>query len=332
MKVALYSSHKFEKDFLEMANGGKHSLVFLGPNLSLSTVRLAQGCDAVSIFVNDDASQPVLEELHEIGIRYVALRSTGYNHVNLRTASALQMRVARVQTYSPYAVAEHSVALMLALNRKLIKAHARVQQLNFSLDGLVGFDMHRKAAGIIGLGKIGKVVAQILHGFGCKILAYDPAPDRHFASRFHIRLTDIDTLCTQSEIVTLHVPLSEQTKYLINAERIEKMKKGTMLINTSRGALIHTKAVIQGLKSGKLGSLGIDVYEEEQGLFFEDHSEEILQDDVIARLMTFQNVLITSHQAFLTDTALQHIAQTTIYNLDCFVQGVVGINELTYTS
>lgn len=332
MRVALFSSHKFEKDFLEKANQDKHQLVFLEARLTPLTVKLEQDCEAISVFVNDDGSQPILQELHRLGVRFLVLRSTGFNHVDFKTASSLHMRVARVQTYSAYAVAEHSIALMLALNRKLIKAHARIQQLNFSLDGLTGFDMHSKTVGIIGLGKIGKVVAQILRGFGCNVLAYDPAFDELFAQQHQVQTTDIDTLCAQSDIITLHVPLNEETKYLINAERIGSMKHGVMVINTSRGGLIHTKAVIQALKTGKIGSLGIDVYEEEQGLFFEDHSEDILQDDMIARLMAFQNVLITSHQAFLTDTALHEIAQTTIENLDCFASGEVCINELTYTS
>ena len=324
----MYSTHTFERSFLEQANDAKHELLFLKPRLSDTTVPLAQGCQAVSIFVGDDASQPVLEALSEIGVQFLALRSTGYNHVDLKAAAMLQMRIARVMEYSPYAVAEHSVALMLALNRKLIKAHTRVRELNFSLDGLVGFDMHRKTVGIIGLGKIGKVVATILRGFGCGILVSDPSPDYHFATHLKIKYTDVDTLCTQSDIISLHAPLTAQTRYLINAERISKMKRGVMLINTSRGALVNTKDVIQGLKTGQIGSLGLDVYEEEQNLFFEDHSEEILQDDIIARLLTFQNVLITSHQAFLTDTALQNIARTTIYNLKCFEQGVIGVNEL----
>ena len=328
MQVALYSTHKFERGSLEQANKGRHGFSFLEPRLSPVTVSLAQGCQAVSIFVNDDASRAVLDALAQIGVHFLVLRSTGYNQVELKAAAALQMRVARVPEYSPYAIAEHSVALMLALNRKLIKAHARVRELNFSLDGLVGFDMHQKTVCIIGFGKIGKALAQILHGFGCNILAYDSLPDQDFASRFQVFYTDINTLCAQSDIITLHAPLTEQTKYLINAQRIRKMKNGVMLINTSRGALIHIKEVIQAIQSGKLGSLGLDVYEEEKDLFFEDHFEEILQDDVIARLMSFQNVLITSHQAFLTDTALQNIAQTTVYNLDCFEKGIAGGNDL----
>jgi D-lactate dehydrogenase len=228
------------------------------------------------------------------------------------------MRVARVPEYSPYAVAEHTVALMLALNRKLIKAHNRIRDGNFALDGLTGFDMHGKTAGIIGLGKIGRIVASILTGFGCKLLAYDPLPDHEWGKENQVIFTDVNTLCRECDIITLHAPLTDETRYLINSVRIRIMKKGVMLINTGRGGLVNTKDVIAGLKAGRLGYLGLDVYEEERGLFFEDHSSEVLQDDTIARLMTFQNVLITSHQAFLTDTALENIAAVTRTNLDDF--------------
>ena len=329
MKVAVYSTHKFEKDFLLHAATGKHELFLLEPQLSLATAALAAGCEAVCIFVNDDGSKDVLNKLSGIGIKYLALRSAGFNHVNIKAAHDYNMRIARVPDYSPYAVAEHTVALMLALNRKLIKAHNRIRELNFSLEGLTGFDMHSKTVGIIGTGKIGKIVAEILHGFGCRLIAYDVKEDITWANKYEITYTDIDNLCSQSDIITLHIPLTEQTKYIINKDRIAKMKQFVMLINTSRGSLINTKDVITGLKSGQIGYLGLDVYEEERGLFFEDHSSEILQDDVIARLMTFQDVLITSHQAFLTDTALFNIAETTMFNLDCFEKGIQSKNELT---
>ncbi|MBS4066409.1 MAG: 2-hydroxyacid dehydrogenase [Chitinophagaceae bacterium] len=328
MKVAVYSTHKFEKVFLLHAAEGKHELIFLEPQLSLTTTALAEGCKAVCIFVNDDGSKEVLQKLSAIGIKHLALRSAGFNHVDIKAAYELGMRVARVPEYSPYAVAEHTVALMLALNRKLIKAHNRIQELNFSLEGLTGFDMHNKTVGIIGTGKIGEIVAEILHGFGCSILAYDILQENVWASKYGVTYTDIDELCSQSDIITLHAPFTEQTRYLINRDRIAKMKKGVMLINTSRGALINTRDVIVALKSGQIGYLGLDVYEEERGLFFEDHSGDILQDDVIARLMTFSNVLITSHQAFLTDTALHNIAETTFSNLDCFEKGMSCNNEL----
>lgn len=317
MQVAVYSAHKFEKSYLENACQG-HALRFLETRLTPETVLLAKGCDAVSIFVNDDASAPVLRNLKEIGIRYAALRSAGFNHVDVNEAKALGIRLARVPEYSPAAIAEHTVALMLVLNRKLVKAHNRVRDLNFSLDGLTGFDMSGKTVGILGTGKIGRVVTRIIHGFNCRILAYDPYVNHELEKQFGVQYTDPITLFRQSDIITLHLPLTPESKYIINKEAIDAMKAGVMLINTSRGGLVDTKEVIVGLKNGKIGSFGIDVYEEEGGLFFEDHSDNILQDDVIARLMTFQNVMITSHQAFLTQEALTNIAETTAYNLDCW--------------
>lgn len=312
---------KFEKEYLLGANLDKHDLVLIESRLSKSTVSLAAGCDAVSIFTGDSGDAEVLELLHESGIRFMALRSAGFNHVDLKKAEQLKIQIARVPAYSPYAIAEHAVALMLALNRKLIKANHRVMDLNFSLDGLVGFDMNGKTVGIIGTGKIGSVIARILYGFGCKILALDKIENQELIQKYNVKYTDCQSLCAQSDIITLHVPLNENTRYIIDEDCIKKMKRGVMLINTSRGALVNTKAVINALKVQQIGAFGLDVYEEEEGLFFEDHSDDILQDDTIARLMTFRNVLITAHQAFLTDTALTNIAETTIYNLDCFAKG-----------
>jgi len=331
MKVAVYSTHKFEKEYLIKANNEKHNLLFIEVQLSLATIALAQGCKAISIFVNDDASQNVLEKLEETGIKYISLRSAGYNNVDLKAAANLGMKVVRVPEYSPYAVAEFTVAIMLALNRKLIQAHNRVRELNFSLDGLAGFDMNNKIVGLIGLGRIGSLVAKILHGFGCQLLAYDTVVDKELAERYNIRYTDITNICKKADIISLHVPLTDTTKYIINKERVVIMKKGVMLINTGRGSLINTRDVIYGLKTGQIGYLGLDVYEEEKALFFEDHSEDILQDDVIARLMTFQNVIITSHQAFLTDTALKNIAETTMHNLDSLENNTKCENELHQT-
>lgn len=328
MKVAVYSAHNFEKDYLTNANNGKHVLQLVPASLRIDTIPICAGYDAVSLFVNDDGSAPVLNSLKASGVRFIALRSAGFNHLDVGVAKSLGMKVARVPEYSPYAVAEHTVALMLALNRKLIRAHNRVMDLNFSLDGLTGFDLYGKTVGIIGMGKIGKVVAQIMKGFGCELLAFDIAPDKKLEERLAIEFTEIEVLCRRSDIITLHTPLVESTRYLINKERLHQMKDGVMLINTSRGGLVDTKEVIDALKTGKIGYLGLDVYEEEKGLFFEDHSENILQDDVIARLMTFKNVLITSHQAFLTHEALQNISETTIYNLDCWERGLPTDNEL----
>lgn len=329
MKIAVFSAHKFEEKPLHDANAGKHELkLFTDTYLNINTALLAQDCACVSIFTNDDASAPVLKQLKNLGVQYLALRSAGFNHVDLDKAKALGIKVANVPEYSPYAVAEHTVALMLALNRKLIKANQRVRDLNFSLNGLTGFDLNGKTVGIIGLGKIGNIVTKILRGFGCRLLAFDIKPNAELTEKYGLQFVDMDTLCAQSDIITLHAPLNDKTRYIINRERIEKMKQGVMLINTSRGALVDTRELIAGLKSGRIAYLGLDVYEEEKGLFFEDHSDEILQDDVIARLLTFPNVLITSHQAFLTDTALRNIAETTIYNIDCWENGEKSGNEL----
>jgi D-lactate dehydrogenase len=328
MKVAVFSIHNFEKEYLLKANSSKHDFVFIEARLNKTSVSLASGCESICLFAGDNANGTVLESLHEMGVKHLALRSAGFNHVDLIKAKELGMKVARVPAYSPYAIAEHTVALMLALNRKLIRAHNRVMDLNFSLDGLVGFDMNGKTVGIIGTGKIGSVLARILHGFGCRILAYDKQENKNLIEQYQVEYTTCELLCEQSVIITLHVPLSKSTEYIINKQCLELMKPGVMLINTSRGKLVDTKAVINALKAKQIGSLGLDVYEEEEGLFFEDHSEDILQDDTIARLMTFKNVLITSHQAFLTETALQNIAETTIYNLNCFESNSKNENEI----
>lgn len=328
MNVAIYSTHKFEKEYLEKANNGRFNFKYITNALSSETVHLADNCDAVSIFVSDDASAPLLQMLGKIGVKYLALRSAGFNHVNIAEAKKLNIKVARVSEYSPYAVAEHSVALILALNRKLIRAHNRVMEQNFSLDGLVGFDMNGKTVGIVGTGKIGCVAAKIINGFGCTILAHDQVESEQLKQNCNVAYTDYETLCKQSDIISLHVPLTKETKYIINKSCIEKMKPGVMLINTSRGKLINTIDVINALKSGHIGSFGMDVYEEEEGLFFEDHSEDILQDDTIARLMSFRNVLITSHQAFLTDTALKNIAETTVKNLESFENNTSNKNQI----
>ncbi len=328
MKLAVFSTHKFEKNSLLNAAGNNHELIFLEPSLSVLTAGLARDSQAVCIFVNDDASAPVLEELAGIGVRYLLLRSAGFNHVDLPKAHSLGIRVARVPEYSPYAIAEHTIALMLALNRKLIKAHNRIREMNFSLDGLTGFDMFGKTVGIIGTGKIGKIVAGILRGFQCKLLAYDLNPDQAWASGAAVEYVSLEDLCRQSQVITLHAPLTEQTRYMLNEKTLSLMLPDVMIINTSRGALLNTRDVIKALKAGKVGYLGLDVYEEEKGLFFEDHSEDILQDDMIARLISFPNVLITSHQAFLTDTALKNIADTTLLNLDRFSADLNCENEL----
>ncbi len=328
MKTAVFSAHRFEQPYLTAANAGRHELLFLDTRLTESTCLLATGCRAVSIFVSDSARRDILTRLQAIGIEFLALRSAGFNHVDLPLAWQYKLRVARVSAYSPYAVAEHAVGMMLALNRKFIRAHQRVMESNFSLDGLVGFDMNGKTVGIIGTGQIGAVVAKILHGFGCHLLAYDPAPDAALVAQYGLRYTTLEEICPTADIITLHLPLREETKHLINKARLAQMKPGVMLINTSRGGLVHTPDLIEALKHSRIGSVGLDVYEEEEALFFADRSDEVLLDDNIARLMTFKNVLITAHQAFLTETALQNIAATTIENLNCFEEGRPSDNEL----
>lgn len=328
MKIAFFSSHKFEQNSISIANNNKHEIVFIEESLSEKTIPLAKGCDGICIFVNDKTDALILQQLHQIGIKYIALRSAGFNHVDLIQAKKLRFKLARVPEYSPFSVSEHAMALMLAMNRKLVHAHTRINELNFSLNGLVGFDMNGKTVGIIGTGKIGQQMAIMLHGFGCKILAFDLIENEDLKSKYEVDFVDLHTLFSESDIITLHVPLTPKTNHLIDKKSISLMKKGVMLINTSRGGLVNTVDVIEGIKAEKIGYFGMDVYEDEGGLFFEDHSQNILQDDVFARLMSFQNVLITSHQAFLTDTSLKNIADSTIENLDCFDKNVLSGNEI----
>lgn len=328
MKIAIYDTHDFEIETLQRAGADRHQTVFLQTRLDEETAVLAKGAAAAMLFVHDKADANTLGRLSAAGVRFLLLRSAGYNHVDIKAAHKLGMRVARVPEYSPHAVAEHAVALMLALNRKIHRAYNRVRELNFSLSGLVGFDMNGKTAGIIGTGRIGKVTAKILKGFGMTVLAYDPTPDADLVKSLGVRYVSLDELLCLSHVITLHVPLTAATRYLINSKSIALMQPGVMLVNTSRGGLINTRDVIVALKSGRIGALGLDVYEEEDQLFFEDHSGEILQDDVIARLLTFPNVLITSHQGFLTKTALERIAETSMANANCFENDMPCPNEI----
>lgn len=328
MIISIFDSLNFEKSYLEAANNGRHELRFLKPELSEQTASLAQGSDVALIFVNDNADAGVLHKLHESGVRYIALRSAGFNNVDLEEAEKLGIKVANVPEYSPHAVAEHTVALMLGLNRKLIRAHNRIRDLNFSLDGLIGFDMYGKTAGVVGTGKIGAEVAKLLHGFGCKVLCYDIRENESLVKAISPEYVALEELFSRSDIITLHAPLNKHTYHMVDEKAVKQFKKGVMLINTSRGGLIKTEAVINGLKQGVIGYLGLDVYEEEEGLFFHDHSEQILQDDMLARLLVFQNVLITSHQAFLTDTALRNISDTTFENINAWADGKAAPNEI----
>ncbi len=329
MKVAVFSSKKYERSFLKDANKGKHELLFIEQALSLQNADLAKGCEAASVFTNDDASGPVLKHLKELNIAYIATRAAGYDNIDLLTAAHVGIHVANVPEYSPYAIAEHTVAMILALNRKLIAADKNVKASNFALDNLIGFDLHGKTAGIVGLGKIGGIVAKILHGFGCKLLGYDIDVNPEIEKKYDLTYVSLQELYRQSDIITLHAPLNDNTKYLIKKDSIDLMKKGVMIVNTGRGGLIKTTDAIDALKDGKIGYLGLDVYENEKGLFFFDHTGDVLQDDVFARLLTFKNVLITGHQAFLTENALRNIADTTIYHLDCWSGGKRSMYELT---
>lgn len=315
MKVAFFNTKAYDRKFFKEANTDEGiEIDFFEPELDLKTVPLAQGFDAVCVFVNDCLDADVLEQLKENGVRIVALRCAGFNNVDLSAAEANGITVVRVPAYSPHAVAEHTVALILALNRMIHRAYNRVRENNFSLEGLLGFDIHGLTAGVIGTGKIGLNVVRILRGFGCEVLCNDPYP-KDEAREAGARYVDLDTLLESSRIITLHCPLTPESHHMIDAAAIDRMQPGVMLINTSRGALVDTPAVIQGLKSKKIGYLGLDVYEEEGDLFFEDLSGQVIQDDVFARLNTFPNVLITGHQAFFTGNALQAIADTTLANL-----------------
>lgn len=318
MRVAVFSTKSYDRQFLGRANARqRHELVFLEPQLNASTVPTAAGSDAVCVFVNDRLDADVLAQLNRQGLRLVVLRCAGFNNVDLRAAAALGLAVGRVPEYSPYAVAEHTAALMLTLNRKTHRAHARVREGNFALEGLLGFDLHGRTVGVVGTGKIGQCFMRIMAGFGCRLLAFDPVPDPD-CQALGARYVGMPELLASSDIISLHCPLTPQTRHLIDAAALAAAKPGAMLINTSRGAVIDTRAVIDALKSGALGSLGIDVYEEEANLFFRDLSAEVIHDDVFARLLTFPNVLVTGHQGFFTADALQAIADTTMANLDSF--------------
>lgn len=318
MKVAIFDTHGFERRAIEVANCNRHELHFLDVRLTEQTAMLAKGCTAVCLFVNDRADRTAILRLKECGVRLIALRSAGFNHVDLKAAAEFDITVVRVPEYSPEAVAEHAVALLLTLNRKTHKAYNRVHEMNFSLDGLVGFNLHSKTVGIIGAGRIGKVFCQIMRGFGCRVLATDSAPDRQWAEANSVFYTDLKTLLRESQIVSLHVPLNEATRHIINAEAIDLMPSDVIVINTGRGALIDTPALIAALKRKRIGGACLDVYEEEAGVFFSDLSETGINDDTLARLLTFPNVLITSHQAFLTADALKAIAETSIKSLTKF--------------
>ena len=322
IKTVVFDTKPYDREQLQQSSAGSGiEWRFMECRLSADTASAAQGAQAVCTFVNDRVDRECLEALKKLGVRHVALRCAGFNSVDLNAARDLGISATRVPAYSPYAVAEHAVALLLALNRKIPRANNRVHDLNFSLNGLVGFDLHGKTAGIFGTGKIGRITAQILRGFGMQVLAYDPFPSPEWARQYGIEYTDQRSLACESDVISLHTPLTPETRHIIRNETLALMKPGVILVNVSRGALIDTKALIDSLKSGHVGGVALDVYEEEEGVFFEDLSGQILQDDELARLLTFPNVLITAHQAFLTKEALGEIARVTVANLVALGKG-----------
>lgn len=325
----MFSAKPYEQaTFAAAAAAAGLGITYLEPRLDATTVELAAGALAVSAFVNDDLSAPVIEALAVGGTTCIAMRCAGYNNVDLAAAAAHGITVVRVPAYSPNAVAEHTLALILALNRRIHRAYNRVRDGNFALDGLVGFDVAGKTAGVVGTGRIGVIVARLLWHLRCRVLAVDPFHDEHLLE-LGVEYVDLTTALAQSDIVTLNCPLTPETHHLINADTLATMRPGAMLVNTGRGALIDTRAAVDALKSGQLGSLALDVYEEEAQLFFEDRSDEIIDDDVFARLLTFPNVLITAHQAFLTNEALTAIAETTVANVVAVLAGEPSPNAVT---
>ncbi|MGC4113272.1 MAG: 2-hydroxyacid dehydrogenase [Myxococcales bacterium] len=322
MLAAVYDTKPYDREqLLAAASGSSLQWQFWDFRLSAETAPSARGAQAVCAFVNDSVDRPCLKMLGRLGVKLLALRSTGYNNVDVQAAREEGIAVTRVPAYSPYAVAEHAVALLLTLNRKTHRAFNRVREQNFSLNGLMGTDLHGKTAGIFGTGKIGRIAAQILRGFGMRVVAYDPYPAVEWAQQVGVEYVDARTLARESDVISLHVPLTPETKHLIRGETLELMKPGAILINVSRGRLIDTTALIAALKAGKLGGVGLDVYEEEEGVFFEDLSDQVLLDDELARLLTFPRVLVTAHQAFLTREALGDIARTTVANLEALAAG-----------
>lgn len=327
MRVAVFSTQSYDKDYLDRFNGDQHELTYFEVRLKASTANLTPGYDAVCVFVNDRLDAATIRAIAQNGVKGIILRCAGFNNVDLEVAKQCGMTVLRVPAYSPHAVAEHAVALIMTLARKTHKAYNRVRESNFSLERLNGFNIHGKTVGVIGTGRIGMAFCDIMKGFGAEVLAYDVMESQELIGK-GVRYTALDEVMKRSDIISLHCPLNPDTKYMINKDTIAEMKNGVMVINTSRGALINTKDVLEALKSGKIGYLGIDVYEQEEKLFFRDLSESIIQDDLISRLLSFPNVLITAHQGFFTHEALEQIAATTIKNISDLEKGITDGNEV----
>lgn len=326
MKIAFFSAKSYDKEFFDRFRDN-NELVYWELALNEQTVTLAKGCNAICVFVNDSLNAKVIQQLHEFGIKLIALRCAGFNNVDLETANKLQIPVVRVPAYSPHAVAEHAVALILTLNRKTHKAYNRIREGNFSIETLTGFDLYGKTIGVVGTGKIGQAFSEIMLGFGCTVLAFDIIANKQLEAK-GVEYLPLMEVLERADIISLHCPLTELSHYLINDETLAMMKKGSMLINTSRGALVDTKAAVSALKSGHLAYLGIDVYEQEEKLFFNDLSGKVIQDDIIMRLISFPNVLITAHQGFFTEEALTQIATITFQNIAAFENDKELLNKL----
>lgn len=329
MRVLVYSTRDFEKAYLENANHGKHSITFTKETLSSATAVNAIGYDAVSIFSADEACFITIEKLRGFGVKYICLRSVGHDNVNLNAAEREGIKVANVPAYSPNAIAEHAVTLLLALNRKLIEANNNIKHFNFDLNYLTGFDLNGKTVGIVGTGKIGSVMAKIMHGFGCNLLGNDIEENNQLKERYNLNYVSLESLCEQSDIISLHVPLNSETHHLIHEDLLDVMKESAYLINTARGAVVNSEDLVKALVNKKIAAYGMDVYEHEKGIFFKDLSHDIPDDDTLIKFIAMPNVLVTGHQAFLTHEALTNIAETTIYNLDCWENDKTNENELT---
>jgi D-lactate dehydrogenase len=328
MKILMYSIYAFDKPFIENATQGKLEIEYTNQSLSAETVKLAEGFEGISLFTTDDASDIILEKLYSFGVRYIALRSVGYDNVDLKKARALGIKVAHVPAYSPYSVAEHAAALLLALNRKIILGQKLMQMGDYRLNHLVGFDLYGKTVGIIGTGKIGAAFAKIMHGFGCQILANDPQENAELIQQIEIKYTTVQEVCKNSDVISVHCPLNPETKYMFNKKSFSLMKKGVIFINTARGTVVNTEDLIDALKMGNIGAAGLDVYEKERSIFFGNHITEKLEDHLYTILRSFPNVLITGHQGFLTNEALEGIAHTTIANFNSWAYNGTSENEL----
>ena len=329
MKIAFFDTHSYDKkSFVEANKAFNYEIDFRDYKLNENTALTAQGYDVVCVFVNDVVNAEVIKTLADCGVKLIALRCAGFNNVDLKAAASAGIKVVRVPAYSPYAVAEHGVALLMSLTRHIPQAYLRTKTANFNIEGLTGRDLYGLTAGILGTGKIGRIMADILMGFGMKIIAYDPFPNEQWAKEKNIEYVGLDEIFQRSDVLSLHCPLTEETKHVVNHDRMKMMKHDAVIINTGRGALIDSKALVHALKHGHIGGIGMDVYEEESKYFFSDWSTDIMTDDTLARLLTFPNVIITGHQAFLTTNALKNLAETTLENVKAFAAGAELVNEV----